>query len=85
MDLTLHVASETAQRLRDQAQARGMELAAYAASVLEKSAANEGLDHRPKTRQEIDAFFAAMSENSQKLPQLPDEAFTRQSFYEDQY
>lgn len=85
MDLTLHVASETAQRLRDQAQARGMGLAAYAESVLEKIAGNEGLDHRRKTRQEIDAFFAAMSENSQKLPQLPDEAFTRQSFYEDQY
>jgi serine/threonine protein kinase HipA of HipAB toxin-antitoxin module len=60
-----------------------MELAAYAESVLEKTAANEGLDHRRKTRQEIDAFFAAMSEDSQKLPQLPDEAFTRQSFYED--
>jgi ribosomal protein L11 methylase PrmA len=83
MDMTLHVTSETAQRLMDQAQARGMELAAYAESVLEKTAANEGLDHRPKTRQEIEAFFAAMSENSQKLPQLPHEAFTRQSFYED--
>ena len=83
MDMTLHVASETAHRLTDQAQARGMELAAYAESVLEKTAANEGLNHGPRTRQEIDAFFAAMSEKSEKLPQLPDEAFTRQSFYED--
>jgi len=83
MDLTLHVASGTAQRLTDQAQARGMDLAAYAESVLKKTAADEGLPHRPRTRQEIEAFFAAMSENSEKLPQLPDEAFTRQSFYED--
>lgn len=82
MDMTLHVTPETAQRLRDQAQARGMDLAAYAESVLQKTAARDSLIHRPKTRQEIDAFFAAMSENSEKLPQLPDEAFTRQSFYE---
>jgi hypothetical protein len=60
-----------------------MDLAAYAESVLERTAASEGLTHRPKTRQEIEAFFAAMSENSERLPQLPDEAFTRQSFYQD--
>ena len=83
MDLTLHVASGTAQRLTDQAQARGMDLAAYAESVLEKTAASGGSTHRAKPRQEIEAFFAAMSENSEKLPQLPEEAFTRQSFYED--
>ncbi len=83
MDLTLHVTSETAQRLADQA--HGMDLATYAESLLEKTAASEDLTHRAKTRREIDAFFAAMSENSEKLPQLPDEAFTRQSFYEDHH
>jgi ribosomal protein L11 methylase PrmA len=83
MDMTLHVTSETARRLTDQAQAHGMDLAAYAESVLEKTAAGEVLSHHPKTRQEIEAFFAAMSKNSEKLPQLPDEAFTRQSFYKD--
>ena len=83
MEVTLHFTSETAQRLTDQAQARGMDLAAYAESVLEKTVAGEGSAQGLKTRREIDAFFAAMSENSEKLPQLPDEAFTRQSFYED--
>jgi hypothetical protein len=31
----------------------------------------------------MEAFFKAMAANSDKLPQLPDEAFTRERFYQD--
>jgi hypothetical protein len=34
----------------------------------------------PKKR-DIQAFLRAMAKNSDKIPQLPDEAFTRESFY----
>lgn len=30
---------------------------------------------------DLGTFFEAMSVNSDKIPQLPDEAFTRESFY----
>jgi hypothetical protein len=31
----------------------------------------------------MDAFFKAMAANSDKLPQFPDEAFTRESVYQE--
>jgi hypothetical protein len=32
---------------------------------------------------DIKDFVRAMSANSEKIPQLPNEAFTRESFYQD--
>ena len=32
---------------------------------------------------DIEEFTRAMSANSERIPQLPDEAFTRESFYQD--
>jgi hypothetical protein len=37
--------------------------------------------HEPKIS--IDEFLEAMSAYSEKIPQLADEAFTRESFYQD--
>jgi hypothetical protein len=38
---------------------------------------------RSGAARDTDAFFKAMAVNSDKIPQLPDEAFTRESFYQD--
>lgn len=34
-------------------------------------------------KMDIETFLTEMAANSEKLPQLPDEAFTRESFYQD--
>jgi hypothetical protein len=87
MQITVELPDEVAQRLTARARARGMDLAAYAESMLETAAKTEDLTppQGPRTRQQIEAFFKVMAEHSEKIPQLPDEAFTRESFYEDSY
>jgi hypothetical protein len=37
----------------------------------------------PRSREEIRAWLDAVSQFSDQIPQLPDEAFTRESFYQD--
>jgi hypothetical protein len=39
----------------------------------------------PKPKMNLEEFFRAMSAYSDKIPQLPDEAFTRESFYQDHH
>jgi hypothetical protein len=52
----------------------------YVQSLVEE-AGHQSLSSHPFTRPEqIEAFFAAMAEGSQKLPALPTESFTRESF-----
>ena len=36
-----------------------------------------------KPKMDLEAFLQAMAANSTNIPQLPDEAFTRESFYQD--
>jgi hypothetical protein len=38
---------------------------------------------RQATTAELAAFFKTMAAKSEKIPQLPDEAFRRESFYQD--
>jgi hypothetical protein len=38
---------------------------------------------RPKNKMNMQTFLQKMAEFSDKIPQLPDEAFTRESFYQD--
>jgi hypothetical protein len=40
-------------------------------------------DRTWRTEKEMQAFFDAMAANSETIPQLPDEAFDRESFYRD--
>ena len=37
----------------------------------------------PKPKMDLEAFLQAMAATSTHIPQLPDEAFTRESFYQD--
>ena len=70
-------------QLAAEAQARGIGIQAYVESLLEQAVATRTVQPRRRTREEMAAFFEAMAVNSEKLPQLPEEAFTRESFYQD--
>ena len=53
-------------------------------SLLEEAVSGKvvSVRHQP-TPEEMRAFFEAMAAGSEKIPQLPDEAFQRESFYQD--
>ena len=71
-------------RLTAEAQARGVDIEAYVESILEQAMTTATTSSpRQRTREEMQAFYDALAAHSDKIPQLPDEAFTRESFYQD--
>ena len=74
---------EIEARLAAEAEARGVEVQVYVERLLEQAITTGTVPPRRRTREEMRAFFEAMAANSDKIPQLPDEAFTRESFYQD--
>ena len=81
--IQIELRPEVEARLAAGAQARGVEMRAYVESLLEQAVATGTVPPRRRTRKEMEAFFEAMAANSEKIPQLPEEAFTRESFYQD--
>jgi hypothetical protein len=69
--------------LAAQAHARGVPVELYVQSLVEEAGRRSLSSHPPGTPERIEAFFEAMAEGSQKLPLLPTESFTRESFYQD--
>ncbi len=74
---------DTEARLAGEAQACGVELHKYIEGILEQVIMTRTPPPRRRTREEMQAFFEGITANSDQIPQLPDEAFTRESFYQD--
>jgi hypothetical protein len=80
MQITIEIPDELAA----QAQARGLSPEFYVRSLIFEAAYAAPVPLPPaKPRMDMEEFFEVMSANSDKIPQLPDEAFTRESFYQD--
>lgn len=82
----IHIAlrPEIEARLAAEAQARGVDVEAYVESILEQAVIPTSTSvQRQRTREEMQSFYNALAAHSDKIPQLPDEAFTRESFYQD--
>jgi len=80
MQITLEIPDELAA----QAEARGMTPESYVRSLVADAVRSAPLPiPAAKPKRDLEAFFRAMAANSEKIPQLPDEAFTRASFYQD--
>ena len=88
MQIIVEIAPETGARLAAQAQARGVALEFYIAEKLEnlEAAPAAGLLTPPAGRAarlaDLEQFFTEMAKFSDKTPALPEEAFTRASFYQ---
>ena len=67
------------ERFAEAAKIHGQEPSTYAKSLAEGAA----LVSRPVRKRDADAFLTAMGAFSDKTPALPEEAFTRESFYQD--
>ena len=64
------------------AHARGVEPSVYAGTVIERAYRRGNGTHKAsRSSQEIREWLDALAQFSDKIPELPEEAFTRESFY----
>lgn len=82
MAITLELPPEVEAGLAAQAQARGLQLNAYVQSLLKHQATMERAKHTTSLEQ-FETELDALAQGSDKLPYLPREALTRESFYQD--
>ena len=78
--IQIEVAPDIEQRFADAARARGLQPEVYAGQLIESAALRSRLPGKPV---DADAFLAGMLAYSDKTPALSEEAFTRESFYQD--
>ena len=83
MTIRLELNPETEARLKAEAQAKGLPLEKVAEQLLKEALAGRTLSHGHMSVEEFHRMLDAMAEGSEKLPDLPTESFSRESFYED--
>jgi hypothetical protein len=80
----MRITIEIPDELAAQAEARGMTPEGYVRSLIDGGLHADPAPLPPaKPKMDIATFIKGMSTFSEKIPQLPDEAFTRESFYQD--
>ena len=66
------------------AHAEGVEPSVYAGSVIERAYLRGNGTRKPsRSPEEIRAWLDSLAQFSDQIPQLPEEAFSRESFYRD--
>jgi hypothetical protein len=80
MQITVTIPDEFAA----QVQARGLTPESYVGKLIAEQTATPHAQPSPVTKlANLEKFFEEMAAHSDKIPLLPDEAFTRESFYQD--
>lgn len=80
MQVTVDIPDEFAAQVK----ARGLTPESYVRSLIEDAVRTAPTPLPPaKPRIDMETFLREMAAHSDKIPQLPDEAFTRESFYQD--
>jgi hypothetical protein len=82
MTLVIEIKPEVQAELSRQAAAHGVDIVAYAASLLEEAAQLPSPGKR-LNQGELDETLRELSQFSQKIPLLPEEAFSRENLYRD--
>ncbi|MGA3324740.1 MAG: hypothetical protein ABSF45_09720 [Terriglobia bacterium] len=83
MTIQVELDPELGARLAAKARAQGMPLERAAARILEEAMASRFTASGDLTVGDFHTLLASMAEGSERLPNLPTESFTRESFYED--
>ena len=83
MSIRVELNPETEERLKAEARSKGLPVEKVAEQLL-----REALSERPAPQgrmsvEEFHRMLGAMAEGSERLPDLPTESFSRESFYED--
>lgn len=83
MTIQVDLSPETEARLVAQARAQGLPLETVAERLLEEALMEPSLSRGQLSVEEFHRMLTAISEGSEKLPDLRTESFSRESFYED--
>jgi hypothetical protein len=79
--ISLELPPDLEARLTAEARSRGLDLATYAAQVLEQAAS--AAPKRQRTSEEIRAWLDEVAQFSDKIPAMPGETFSREMIYQD--
>jgi hypothetical protein len=82
MSIIINIKPEAQAELTRQAAAHGVQPEDYAAALLE-DAVHLGAAAKTLTKDQLDRTLQELAQFSHKIPLLPDEAFTRESLYQD--
>ena len=82
MPIVINTKPEVQKELSRQAAAHGVDVSSYAASLLEE-AAHVPTGSKKLSQEQLDKTLEEIAQFSQKIPVLPDEAFSRESLYRD--
>jgi hypothetical protein len=82
MNLIINIRPEVHEELGRQAAAHGVDLDDYAANLLAE-AAQVGAGSKKLSLEQLDKALEEIAQFSDKIPSLPDEAFSRESLYRD--
>ncbi len=82
MTMLIDIKPETQAELTRRATAQGIDVNAYAATLLEE-AVHIPAGSKTLSASDLAATLREMAQFSQKIPLLPDEAFSRESLYQD--
>jgi hypothetical protein len=82
MSIIIAIKPEVQAELSRQAAARGLDVSAYAATLLEE-AAHIQTEAKQLTSSQLDNTLRELAQFSHKIPLLPDEAFSRENLYRD--
>ncbi len=83
MTLRVDLNPETEARLVAQARSQGVPLEKLAERLLKEALTASSLPEGVMSVEEFHHMLGRMAEGSEKLPNLPTESFSRESFYED--
>ena len=83
MSIRVELNPETEERLKAEARAKGLPVEKVAEQLLNEALTGHSLSQGRMSVEEFHRMLDAMAEGSEKLPDLPTEAFSRESFYED--
>lgn len=83
MTIRVELNPETEARLKAEARAKGLPVETVAEQLLKEALTERAVAHGRLTVEEFHRMLDAMAQESEKLPDLPTESFSRESFYED--
>lgn len=83
MTITVEINPELEAELSRQAEVRGVDVASYAARLIEGAVQPITTPRKVSTPEEFERTLEDLAKYSDKIPALPDEAFTRESIYRD--
>jgi hypothetical protein len=81
--IQIELSPESEARLVEEARARGVPLETYAGNLLQQVLASGAHRSGGLTIEKFHAMLDVLAKDSERLPNLPTESFTRESFYED--